>query len=140
MKIYNKKRFWQGVGFCLLAAVSAVVMVDKGVSLRLAVCALLSLAFGMTLTARGLSREMTREDLREEQDERNQMVAWRAKSRAFGIAEIICGAGLLLSIVGTQAPAPADRFCGGMTVAFGAMMTAMLACELGSVLYYNRKL
>ena len=80
---------------------------------------------------------MSREDRIAELDERNKLVEWRAKSRALGIAELICAACILVSIVGMRV---VEDFFGGMLVAFGLMYTTMLLAELFTLLYYNKKL
>ena len=86
---------------------------------------------------RSLSRDMSREDKIAELDERNKMVEWRAKSRALGIAELICVVCILISIVGMRI---VKDFFGGMLVAFGLLFTVMLFAELATLLYYNKKL
>ena len=76
---------------------------------------------------RSFSREMSREDKIAELDERNRLVEWRAKSRALGIAELVCFVCMLLSIFGMQAM---EAFFGGMLAAFGLIFTTMLIIEL----------
>ena len=79
---------------------------------------------------RSFSREMSREDKIAELDERNRLVEWRAKSRALGIAELVCFVCMLLSIFGMQA----------MEAFFGLIFTTMLIIECITLLYYNKKL
>ena len=97
----------------------------------------LCLFVGIGLMLRSLSRDMSREDKIAELDERNRMVEWRAKSRALGIAELICVVCILVSIVGMRI---VKDFFGGMLVAFGLMYTIMLLTELLTLLYYDKKL
>ena len=98
---------------------------------------ILCLLIGGSGLLRSFSREMSREDKIAELDERNRLVEWRAKSRALGIAELVCFVCMLLSIFGMQAM---EAFFGGMLVAFGLIFTTMLIIECITLLYYNKKL
>ena len=133
MKIYNKKTFWYGIGFIVLGTLQLMISIWKGFDLKGTVMMILCLLIGGSGLLRSFSREMSREDKIAELDERNRLVEWRAKSRALGIAELVCFVCMLLSIFGMQA-------MGGMLVAFGLIFTTMLIIECITLLYYNKKL
>lgn len=137
MKIYNKKNFRYGLGMTILGVLMLLTGIWKGFDVKGTVILALCLFLGIGLLLRSLSRDMSREDKIAELDERNRMVEWRAKSRALGIAELICVACILISIVGMRI---VKDFFGGMLVAFGLMYTIMLLAELLTLLYYDKKL
>ena len=137
MKIYNKKNFRYGLGMTILGVLMLLTSIWKGFDVKGTVILALCLFLGIGLLLRSLSRDMSREDKIAELDERNKLVEWRAKSRALGIAELICVACILVSIVGMRV---VEDFFGGMLVAFGLMYTTMLLAELFTLLYYNKKL
>lgn len=137
MKIYNKKNFRYGLGMTTLGVLMLLTSIWKGFDVKGTVILALCLFLGIGLLLRSLSRDMSREDKIAELDERNRMVEWRAKSRALGIAELICVACILISIVGMRI---VKDFFGGMLVAFGLMYTIMLLAELLTLLYYDKKL
>ena len=137
MKIYNKKNFRYGLGMTTLGVLMLLTSIWKGFDVKGTVILALCLFVGIGLMLRSLSRDMSREDKIAELDERNRMVEWRAKSRALGIAELICVVCILISIVGMRI---VKDFFGGMLVAFGLMYTIMLLTELLTLLYYDKKL
>lgn len=137
MKIYNKKNFRYGLGMTILGVLMLLTSIWKGFDVKGTVILALCLFVGIGLMLRSLSRDMSREDKIAELDERNRMVEWRAKSRALGIAELICVVCILVSIVGMRV---VEDFFGGMLVAFGLMYTIMLLTELFTLLYYDKKL
>ena len=137
MKIYNKKNFRYGLGMTILGVLMLLTSIWKGFDVKGTVILALCLFVGIGLMLRSLSRDMSREDKIAELDERNKMVEWRAKSRALGIAELICAVCILVSIVGMRI---VKDFFGGMLVAFGLMYTIMLLTELFTLLYYDKKL
>ncbi len=137
MKIYNKKNFRYGLGMTILGVLMLLTSIWKGFDVKGTVILALCLFVGIGLMLRSLSRDMSREDKIAELDERNKMVEWRAKSRALGIAELICVVCILVSIVGMRI---VKDFFGGMLVAFGLMYTIMLLTELFTLLYYDKKL
>ena len=137
MKIYNKKNFRYGLGMTILGVLMLLTSIWKGFDVKGTVILALCLFVGIGLMLRSLSRDMSREDKIAELDERNRMVEWRAKSRALGIAELICVVCILISIVGMRI---VKDFFGGMLVAFGLMYTIMLLAELLTLLYYDKKL
>lgn len=137
MKIYNKKNFRYGLGMTILGVLMLLTSIWKGFDVKGTVILALCLFVGIGLMLRSLSRDMSREDKIAELDERNKMVEWRAKSRALGIAELICVVCILISIVGMRI---VKDFFGGMLVVFGLMYTIMLLTELLTLLYYDKKL
>ncbi len=137
MKIYNKKNFRYRLGMTMLGVLMLLTSIWKGFDVKGTVILALCLFVGIGLMLRSLSRDMSREDKIAELDERNRMVEWRAKSRALGIAELICVVCNLVSIVGMRI---VKDFFGGMLVAFGLMYTIMLLTELLTLLYYDKKL
>ena len=98
MKIYNKKNFRYGLGMTILGVLMLLTSIWKGFDVKGTVVLALCLFLGIGFLLRSLSRDMSREDKIAELDERNKMVEWRAKSRALGIAELICAACILVAL------------------------------------------
>lgn len=141
MKIYNKKNFRYGLGMTILGVLMLLTSIWKGFDVKGTVILAFCLFLGIGLLLRSLSRDMSREDKIAELDERNKLVEWRAKSRALGIAEMVCYVFVLVGIIGLLcAPSPAKEVFGGMLVAFGLMFTIMLLTEFFTLLYYDKKL
>ena len=136
MKSSNKKTFWYGIGFIVLGTLQLMISIWKGFDLKGTVMMILCLLIGAADCSAAFPGRC-REDKIAELDERNRLVEWRAKSRALGIAELVCFVCMLLSIFGMQAM---EAFFGGMLVAFGLIFTTMLIIECITLLYYNKKL
>ena len=86
MKIYNKKGFWLGIFWVLLAIGCAVADLrdpDPNMLIRVRDWVLTVVVFllGVTSFWRALSRSATREDRIEEMDERNRLVKIKSKAR-----------------------------------------------------------
>lgn len=90
MKIYNKKMFWTGLFQIILGIVILVVSIKVGFDLSgvLILSALLVLGAGFII--RSCSRKLSQYDKLNELDERNCLIALKAKSKSFKITQISC--------------------------------------------------
>lgn len=90
MKIYNKKGFWLGIFWMVLAVVGAVLDLqrpDPNMLVRVRDWAVTVFVFllGISSFWRAFSRSATREDRIEEMDERNRLVEAKSKARMLDI-------------------------------------------------------
>ncbi len=90
MKIYNKKSFAEGI-FILALGTFIVIMdwINLTFEMKGAILSIVLSFLGIRLIARSLSLKFTKEDRLEEMDERNQLIALKTKSKAFGLAQKI---------------------------------------------------
>ncbi len=99
MKIYHKKNFAVGLGMSLLGAANLGLMFWKGRQVKGTVTALLCLLLGIGSLLRSLSRDMAREDILEERDERNRLVTLKCRSSALRLTQGISFVLMLLLFV-----------------------------------------
>lgn len=90
MKIYNKKGLFWGIIWTLLAAwniVHAFIAPHSNsiIQVKNIIFSIILLAIGMLGFVRAFSKKATREDLIEEQDERNRLVSLKTKSKTLDI-------------------------------------------------------
>lgn len=137
MKIYNKKNFWLGVQFIVLAAGLLVLGFLKGFKLKNIALMALCFMIGGSFLIRSLSKEMSRKDRLDDMDERNQLINLKSSSRANSITQI--GSVILMGIFfGIGIASDADLMKGaGVGVAF--CFTVSLWAEMFAKLYYEKK-
>lgn len=96
MRIYSWKGFLSGVLLVGLATGNlAADVVHQSMDLRGLVLVIVLYGLGFSAILRSQSRKLTRQDRLEEQDERNQLIAFKSKSMAFTLTQ---GISLLLMI------------------------------------------
>ncbi|MCB2361624.1 hypothetical protein [Clostridium estertheticum] len=103
-KIYNKKKFWSGIVFLLLALISipdTITHFDNLSTLRNTksiIVDIFCILFGVTEVWRSLSSKCTKEDDQND-DERVNLVNMKSESSAFKITLFTCTTVLILSMI-----------------------------------------
>jgi len=118
IKIYNKKGFWSGVWFLLLAVGSIILLINNphGMNttrnIKSILATIICVLIGITQVYRGLDSQCTKED-EQNDDERNKLVVLKAESSAYRITFYLC---MLLTILLATAVGVA-KFKGSIDVA-----------------------
>ena len=136
MKIYHKKNFAVGLGLSLLGAANLGLMAWKGWQVRETVTALLCLLLGIGSLLRSLSRGMAREDIREERDERNRLVALKCRSSALRLTQGISFVLMLLLFVLSKTSGQQSLLLVGLGL--GLALSVSIWSELGAELYHQK--
>ena len=149
--IYNKKGFWSGVFFLVIAIGDITLMIIapnpmstvrmvKRISITI-VCVLI----GLVQVYRGLSSQCTKED-EQNDDERNKLVVLKAGSSAFIITFNFCLvlAALLAIAVGvtkSNASIDATVFNGiiGIFIGVSIVPTIMIISYIGANIYHDKR-
>ena len=138
MRIYNKKKFAYGVFSLTLGLLVLVTGIMKGLHAKGVILSVLLLLTGAGSLARSLSRKMSREDIVEEQDERNRLIDMKTKGLAFrltgGISYVL---GLLFLVSGVVAK---DDAIVALGLGFLFTVTISKFGELAAFLHYEKKL
>lgn len=137
MKIYNKKNFWLGMQFIVLALGLLILGFFKGFKLKNIAIMIMCFVIGVSFLMRSLSKEMSRKDRLDDMDERNRLVHLNSCSRANSITQV--GSVILMGIFfGIGIASDADLMKGaGVGVAF--CFTVSLWAEMFARLYYEKK-
>ncbi len=137
MKIYNKKTFFVGVYFIVMA-VGLVVLCFlkefKPYDLILAgFCALIGLPFLL----RSLSYEKSRKDKLEEREERNRFIALQSNSKSHQLTQIGCSVIMVLFFAMSRISGSAYFVGIGIGAAF--CLTVSLFAEMFTKIYYEKR-
>lgn len=136
MKIYHKKNFAVGLGLSLLGAVNLGLMVWKGWQVRETVTALLCLLLGIGSLLRSLSRDRAREDILEERDERNRLVALKYRSSALRLTQGMSFVLMLLLFALSKTSGQQSLLLVGIGLALA--LSVSIWSELGAELYHQK--
>lgn len=142
MKVYNKKKFWSGVVFLLLAAISIPNTIARFNSLdtlriiKYVIMDTFAILFGVTEVYKSLSSKCTKED-RQNDDEREKLITMKSKSSAYNITFFICAIITILSaiVVGVTK----NNVWGGIFIGIGIVPTIMIITEISSYFYYDKR-
>ncbi|SFD25560.1 hypothetical protein [Clostridium uliginosum] len=141
-KIYNKKKFWSGIVFLFLAAISipdTIIRFNNLDILRIIKYIILDtfcVLFGVTEVYRSLSNKCTKEDVQND-DERENLINMKSKSSAFNITFLICIAITILSIIALSVTK--NIMLGGFFIGIGIVPTIMVIAEVGSYFYHDKR-
>ena len=144
MRIYHKKNFAVGLFFTALGLAFLGLMLARWEFPAKSIfwCAF-GLLTGPAFLLRSLSREASRRDRIEEQDERNIQVALRARSAAFSILRYVllgmCWLCMAAALLGGDAPERQLAFT-AMSVAAGATWFLSLVLELVCQRHYEKRM
>lgn len=138
MKIYNRKSFVEGI--LVLALGILLFMMDliqhtieiKGIVLILALCAM-----GIGLLIRSCSRKYAKEYKLEKQDERNQLIAQKSKSKSFQLTQMLCF--LLMPCMLVMGKLSGNTGFIAIGVGLGFAFAISMFTELFTYLYYESK-
>ena len=144
MRIYHKKNFAVGLFFTALGLAFLGLMLARW---EFPAKSVLWCAFGLltgpSFLLHSFSREASRRDRIEEQDERNVQVALRAKSAAFSILRYVllgmCWLCMAAALLGGDAPERQLAFT-AMSAAAGAAWFLSLVLELVCEHHYGRRM
>ncbi|MBU3075441.1 hypothetical protein [Clostridium estertheticum] len=137
-KIYNKKKFWSGIVFLLLALISIPDTITHFHNLsalrntKSIIVDIFCILFGVTEVWRSLSRKCTKED-----DERINLVNMKSESSAFKITLFTCATVLILSMIAWRVTK--NEVFLGIICCFGMTISIMFISEISSYFYYDKR-
>ena len=141
MKIYNKKGLLLGFFWMVLALWS--IIHDFGspnpntlVQIRDSVLSVFLLLMGVTAFWRAFSKKATKEDILEEQDERNCWIKYKSQSRVLNIAYGILFVCMVFGMIGFKMTAHMVWF--SLFVIPGFLLGLFLVIEIFVKLYYEK--
>ncbi len=138
MKIYNKKAFLQGI-FILALGTLLLIMdcINHTFEVKGAVLIFALYFFGGGLIVRSLSRKLTKEDRLDQMDERNQLIEWKSKSKAFRLTQGISFV-LMLGLLVLGKISEAESL---IAIAVGLAFSFVISMftEIFSFMYYESK-
>ncbi|EHQ90988.1 hypothetical protein [Desulfosporosinus youngiae] len=141
-KIYNKKRFWSGIVFLLLAAVGIpldIIRFDELSTLRNIKHVLIDIfcvLFGVTEVLRSLSSSFSKVD-KQNNDEREKLVTLKSKSSAYNITFSICAAITVLSAMAFGLTKHEEFI--GIFIGIGIVPTIMIIAEISCYFYHDKR-
>lgn len=144
MKIYHKKNFATGLFFTLLGVAFLALMLARWeFSAKSLFWCLLCCFLGPSFLLRSLSREASRQDKIDEEDERTVQVNLRGRSRAFSIVRYTllgaCWLCMAAAVLSGGAPERQLVF-GGMSVTAGLIWFVSLLAEVLSCAHYEKRM
>ncbi|MBU3186841.1 hypothetical protein [Clostridium estertheticum] len=141
-KIYNKKKFWSGIVFLLLALISIPDTITHFHNLsalrntKSIIVDIFCILFGVTEVWRSLSRKCTKEDDKND-DERINLVNMKSESSAFKITLFTCATVLILSMIAWRVTK--NEVFLGIICCFGMTISIMFISEISSYFYYDKR-
>lgn len=139
-KIYHKKNFCSGLGLLALGAGLPMICLIRGwerFSVKDGVLTVLLVLTGLSMVLRSLDREKSREDRREERDERNRWIELRSQAACYRVLWWLVMAGLWGCGIGYGVTK--DEVCLGMFFACMVLYLVTLVSRLVSDLYYENR-
>ena len=136
MKIYHKKLFASGVFMAVLGMLNVIgCVVTQEVDAKSIGLISLMFLFGVAEIRKSLFDQRSKEQWREERDERNQLVVLKSKSKAFQVMQGILFVGMVpLLIVGAWQQNQAFI---GIGFGMAAIYTLSMFVELITFIYYE---
>ncbi len=151
IKIYNKKGFWSGVFFLVLAVASITFMIIAPNDMRTVkivksiLITIFCVFIGVGQVLRGLDSKCTKEDEQNE-DERNKLVVLKSESSAYNITfdfSIVLTILLVIAIGVAKSNGSIDIavFNGliGILVGVAIILTIMIIAYTGANIYHNKR-
>lgn len=141
-KIYNKKKFWSGIVFLLLAAISIPMTIshfNDYNTLRTIKSVLIDtfcLLFGMTEVYRSISSRCTEED-KQNDDERESLITIKSKSSAYNITFYFCAIITMLSAIAFGITK--DEVWMGIFIGSGIVPTIMIIAFISYYFYHDKR-
>lgn len=142
MKVYNKKGFAGGVVAAALGAASVLLAIFKpsdmgALNVKHLIVGGFVLLGGIVAVVRSLSRTATREDLIEERDERNVLVALKARARTMDVVFWMLVALFAAGVLGFYFT-KSDVFF-GLFLFSGLLGVFASAVSVATAIYYERR-
>lgn len=151
MKIYNKKGFWSGVSFLLVAVAYIILLINDPHDLNTVsnvksiFFTILCVLFGVSQVYRGLDSKRTKED-EQNADERSKLVTLKAESSAFKITFnlFLVLTGLLMVAIGVikyNGLTDATIYHGllGIFVGVAIVPSIMVIASIGANIYHDKR-
>jgi hypothetical protein len=138
MKIYNKPACISGICLVALGVLNVITnVITKGFDLESILLIVALFALGAASILRSTSQKMAKEDKIEERDERNRLIDWKSKSKAFELTRILSFVLMLvLIVIGKVINEKMLIVMGvGLAIAFAISMFA----EIFTYVYYESK-
>ena len=90
MRIYNKRKFFIGIGEFILSIVAFVTMfITRTIDIKFIVVNVIVFTLGIVNISRSLSKSDTAEDIIEENDERNRLISLRINNMRYKILIVV---------------------------------------------------
>ena len=138
MKIYHRKRFAAGVFLVALGTGNWILdLINQTVEIKGILLVLTLYLFGFGAILRSLSPKWSQEDRLEELDERNQLIEFKSKSKAFDLTRGI-SLFLMLAVLVMGKVSGDVRFI-AMGVGMAFLFVVSLFAELFTFMYYESK-
>ncbi len=138
MKIYNKKSFAEGIFILALGTFNLIMdLINHTLEIKGAILSIVLYLLGSRLIIRSLSLKFTKEDRLEKMDERNQLIALKTKSKAFGLAQKISLV-LMLTFLIVGKISENDGFI-SMGVGLAFSFSISMFAEIFTYMYYEHK-
>lgn len=137
MRIYSKKNFTYGLLLTLLGIVSLILNFIKGFRVRSCILLALCIYFGIGIIIRSISREMTKEDILNDLDERNQYINLKSRSKSFGLIKNISFIIMLLLFITAKMSDNQLLFYVG--IGFYLNFVISIIVEFCTTFYYENK-
>lgn len=141
-KIYNKKKFWSGIGFLLIAVVGIPIDISRFddlstmMNIKHVLMGIFCVLFGVTSVYRSLSGSCTKED-EQNDDEREKLVTLKSKSSAFSITFYICTTIMILSLLAFGKTKSEGLM--GIFVGLGLLFAIMMITEISCYFYHDKR-
>lgn len=140
--IYNKKKFFSGITFLLLATLSIPITIMRFNDLnalrntKYIIIDIFCILVGITEVYRSLSIKCVKED-EKNNDEREYLVKIKSKSSSFNITFSIC---LIIIVICMFALALTKNvLVGGIFIGIGIVPVIMIIVEIISFFYYDKR-
>ena len=151
IKIYNKKGFWSGVFFLVLAVTSTTIMINNSHdwnsarNIKSIIVTIFCVFIGLGQVLRGLDSKCTKED-EQNDDERKKLVDLKTKSSAYTITLYFCIVlSLLLAItIGVKKSDTLIEFSVfngllGIFLGVGIVTGIMFIAAIGANIYHDKR-
>jgi len=142
-KIHNKKKFWSGIVFLVLAVIGIpldVIRFDDLSTMRNIKHVLMDtfcVLFGVTAVFRSLSSSCSKED-KQNDDERKKLVTLKSKSSAYNITFSICATITALSAMAFGLTKHEEFI--GILIGIGIVPTIMIIAEISCYFYHDKRI
>lgn len=139
-KIYHKKNFRSGLGLLVLGValpVTCLIREWERFSVKDGVLTVLLILTGVGVILRSLDREKSREDRREERDERNRWIELRSQAVCYRVLWWLVVAGLLACGVG-YGVMKEDVYLGLFSACLVLYLAALVSWLVSKLYFENR--
>lgn len=137
MKIYSKRNFISGILLTSLGILLLILNIIIEFRVKSCIISALCLYFGIGSIIRSMSRELTKEDMLNELDERNQLINLKSRSKSFGLTQTINFVLMLLFFI--AAKVIDDEMLVYVGVGLSFSFTISIIVEFCTTIYYEHQ-